>query len=130
MDHAPGLPANDRQDVKHPALAAAHAAHSVALHSAAHPLWPRTAVSITAMSIFFIVIMASNARLAARTSVLVYALINAMGVICQETPHLSLHHPHALSRPPLADDRVPVPIGFGLVFRGHLERERFILQGS
>lgn len=53
------------------------------------------------MSIFFIVIMASNTRLAAARSGLVYPLINAMGVICQETPHLSLHQPHALSWPPL-----------------------------
>src|SRR5512134_3528642 len=53
------------------------------------------------MSIFVIVIIASNALLAAERSGLVYALINAIGVICQETPHLSLHQPHSLSWPPL-----------------------------
>jgi hypothetical protein len=59
--------------------------------------YPRTAASITAMSIFFIVIIASNARLAAGRSGLVNALVNAIGVICQEMPHLSLHAPHSLS---------------------------------
>ena len=43
------------------------------------------------MSIFLIVIIASNARFAADRSGLVYASINAMGVICHEMPHLSLH---------------------------------------
>ena len=27
----------------------------------------------------------------------------------------------------VADDRIPIPIGFGLIFRGNLERERFIV---
>jgi hypothetical protein len=29
------------------------------------------------------------------------ASVSTRGVICQETPHLSLHQPHALSWPPL-----------------------------
>ena len=53
------------------------------------------------MSIFFIVIIASKARLAAARSGLAYAPVNAIGVICQAMPHLSLHQPHSLSRPPL-----------------------------
>ena len=57
---------------------------------------------MAAMSIFLIVIIASNARLAAGRSGLVYALVNATGVICQEMPHLSLHQPHSLSCPPLS----------------------------
>ena len=47
------------------------------------------------MSIFFICIIASNARLAAAGSGSVIALIKASGVICQEIPHLSLHQPLA-----------------------------------
>ncbi len=30
----------------------------------------------------------------------VIACVRAIGVICQDSPHLSLHHPHALSWPP------------------------------
>src|SRR6185436_19407793 len=62
---------------------------------------PRRAASIAAMSIFFISIIASNARLATAGSGSVTALVKAIGVICQDNPHLSLHHPHALSSPPL-----------------------------
>src|SRR6266404_7300601 len=58
---------------------------------------PRRAASIAAMSILFICIIASNARLAAARSGSVTALVRAIGVICQDTPHLSLHQPHALS---------------------------------
>src|SRR3954463_16658549 len=61
----------------------------------------RRAASIAAMSIFPITIIASNARLAAAGSGSVMALIRAIGVICQDSPHLSLHQPHALSLPPL-----------------------------
>src|SRR6202044_1869549 len=61
----------------------------------------RRAASIAAMSIFFICIIASNARLAAARSGSVTALVRTSGVICQDTPHLSLHQPHALSWPPL-----------------------------
>ena len=52
------------------------------------------------MSIFCIVIIASNARLAAALSGLSIASISTRGVICQEKPHLSLHQPQALSWPP------------------------------
>src|SRR5687767_10143169 len=62
---------------------------------------PRTAASIFATSIFFIVIIASNALFAAARSGLVNAFVSATGVICQFTPHLSLHQPHWLSSPPL-----------------------------
>ena len=64
-------------------------------------LQPRRAASIAAMSIFFICIIASNARLAAAGSGSVIALVRASGVICQDRPHLSLHQPQALSSPPL-----------------------------
>src|ERR1700719_2341973 len=53
---------------------------------------PRRAASIAAISIFFIPIIASNARLAAAGSRSESAAIRARGVICQDTPHLSLHH--------------------------------------
>src|SRR6266511_6287853 len=56
----------------------------------------RRAASIAAMSIFFISIIASNARLAAAGSGSLIACVNASGVICQDRPHLSLHQPHAL----------------------------------
>ena len=62
---------------------------------------PRRAASIVAMSIFFMVIIASNTRLAAAWSLPVIASRSARGVICQDRPHLSLHQPHALSTPPL-----------------------------
>jgi len=62
---------------------------------------PRWAFSIAATSIFLIVIIASNARLAAARSGSVIAFVRAIGVICQDSPHLSLHQPHALSWPPL-----------------------------
>src|SRR5436309_558515 len=58
---------------------------------------PRRAASMAAMSILFICIIASNARLAAARSESVTALVRAIGVICQDRPHLSLHQPHALS---------------------------------
>jgi hypothetical protein len=61
---------------------------------------PRCAASIVAMSIFFISIIASNARLAAAVSESVIACVRAIGVICQDNPHLSLHQPHSLSLPP------------------------------
>jgi hypothetical protein len=35
----------------------------------------------------------------------VTALVRAIGVICQDNPHLSLHQPHALSSPPLPRNR-------------------------
>ena len=61
---------------------------------------PRSAASMALMSIFVISIMASNARLAAAGSGSVMARVRATGVICHDTPHLSLHQPHALACPP------------------------------
>jgi hypothetical protein len=57
---------------------------------------------MVAMSIFPICIIASKARLAAAGSGSVIAWVRVIGMICQDTPHLSLHQPQALSRPPLA----------------------------
>jgi hypothetical protein len=62
---------------------------------------PRRAASMAAMSIFRISIMVSNARLAAAGSGSVIAAVKARGVICHDSPHLSLPQPQALSRPPL-----------------------------
>jgi hypothetical protein len=42
---------------------------------------------MAAMSIFFIFIIASNARFAAATSESVVASSSARGVICQDRPH-------------------------------------------
>ena len=56
---------------------------------------------MAAMSIFFIVIIASNARLAAAGSGPKTASVRAIGEIYQDNPHLSLHQPHALSWSPL-----------------------------
>jgi hypothetical protein len=63
-------------------------------------LQPRRAASIAAMSIFFISIIASKARFASSPPA-ASASVSTRGVICQEIPHLSLHHPHWLSYPPL-----------------------------
>src|SRR6188472_3085996 len=63
-------------------------------------LYPRTAASIFATSIFPIGIIAANARLATSPP-LAIASVSTRGVICHDRPHLSLHQPHALSWPPL-----------------------------
>src|SRR5688572_15372444 len=74
----------------------AHAATNAATSALVDRLWSigfgrpqrdRTAASIAAMSIFFIPIIASNARLAAARSGLVTASASARGVICQDNPH-------------------------------------------
>jgi hypothetical protein len=52
------------------------------------------------MSIFPIFIIASNTRVATAGSGSAIPAVRARGVICQESPHLSLHQPHALSWPP------------------------------
>ena len=57
---------------------------------------PFRAASIAATSIFLIDIIASNARFACSPPA-VSASIRVRGVICQDTPHLSLHQPHSLS---------------------------------
>src|SRR6476646_9855715 len=61
---------------------------------------PRRAALIAATSIFFMSIMASNARFASSPPA-ASASVSTRGVICQETPHLSLHQPHTLSSPSL-----------------------------
>src|SRR5262245_59213248 len=71
--------------------------------SRAHPRrasQPRRAASIAAMSIFSIPIIASKARFASSPPA-ASASVSTRGVICQEIPHLSLHHPHWLACPPL-----------------------------
>ena len=63
-------------------------------------LAPRRAAVIAATSIFFMSIIASNVRRASSPPI-ASASVSTRGVICQLTPHLSLHQPHALSWPPL-----------------------------
>ncbi len=58
---------------------------------------PRCARSMVATSILRISIMASNTRFAAARSGSFIPRVSATGVICQDTPHLSLHQPQALS---------------------------------
>ena len=53
-----------------------------------------------AMSIFRIPSMASKVRLAAVRSGSAITDVVARSVICHDRPHLSLHKPHAISRPP------------------------------
>ena len=84
---------------------------------------PRRAASILATSIFFMSIIASNARLASAPPAAI-ASVSTRGVICQLMPHWSLHQPHALL-PAVADDGVPVAVGLVLVVGGDLEREGF-----
>jgi hypothetical protein len=52
------------------------------------------------MSIFFIGIIALKARFASAPPT-ASASVSTRGVICQERPQRSLHHPHWLSVPPL-----------------------------
>ena len=87
---------------------------------------PARAASIFATSIFFIVIIASKARLASAPPAAI-ASVSTRGVICQERPQRSLHQPHALSWPPLLDDRVPVAVRLLLIVRRDLEGKRLAL---
>ena len=52
------------------------------------------------------------------------AAVSARGVICHDTPHLSLHQPHWLSWPPLLTIAFHRRSVFGLVVGGDLKRER------
>jgi len=61
---------------------------------------PRRAASMVAMSTFSFS-SSHRARLAAARSGSVVTSSRVLGVISQDKPHLSLHHPHALSVPPL-----------------------------
>jgi len=63
---------------------------------------PRLAASIAAMSIFTIPIIALNARSAAAGSGSAIAAVRTRGVICHDSPHLSLHQPQTLSSPPFS----------------------------
>jgi hypothetical protein len=85
---------------------------------------PRRAALIAATSIFFIVIIASNARFASAPPTAI-ASVSTRGVICHETPHLSLHQPQALSWPPFPT--VPIAVGLSLIVSGDLEREGFVM---
>ena len=64
--------------------------------------FPALARSIAAMSIRFMVIMASIARFAAALSGSAMAFISARGTICQDSPNLSLHQLHCNSSPPFS----------------------------
>jgi hypothetical protein len=81
---------------------------------------PFTAASILATSILPIVIIASNARLATSPP-WASASVSTRGVICHEQAPA----PVTLAcRAAVADDRVPVFVGLGLVVDRYLERER------
>ena len=67
------------------------------------------------MSIFFIVIIASNARLAAAGSAPITASVRTRGVICHDRPQRSLHQPHSLSCPPLLMIAFHKLLPFGLL---------------
>ncbi len=54
---------------------------------------PLRAASIAATSIFFMGIIASNARFASSPPAVI-ASTSTRGVICHDTPQRSLHHPH------------------------------------
>ena len=64
--------------------------------------WVRTqyAARITAMSIFFIFIIASVARCALARSGSFISSRRRFGTTCQDNPNLSLAHPHGPSSPP------------------------------
>jgi hypothetical protein len=66
------------------------------VHLFVYSAQPRRAASILATSIFFIDIIASNARLASAPPA-ASASVNVRGVICQERPQRSLHQPQSLS---------------------------------
>ena len=78
---------------------------------------------MVATSIFFIVIIASKARLASAPPA-ASASVSARGVICQERPQRSLHQPHCALLAAVADDRVPVAVGLFLIVGRDLEGER------
>src|SRR3954463_3908208 len=78
------------------------------------------------MSILRIVVIASNARLAAALSGLLLARSSARGVICQEKPQRSLHQPHSLSCPPLPTMAFHITVGLFLVVGQDHEADRLI----
>ena len=63
--------------------------------------YPAAARSIAAMSMFFIVIIASIARRPAARSAPLISSSSRSGVICQVKPQRSRHQPHGNSAPPL-----------------------------
>ena len=80
---------------------------------------------MAAMSIFFIVIIASNARFATPGSGSVVACMSATGVICHDKSP-SILAPAALTLlAAVADNRVPVAIRFGLIVSRNLKRKCF-----
>src|SRR5204863_4181235 len=71
-------------------------------------------------------IIASNARLASSPPAAI-ASVSTRGVICHETPHLSLHQPQGTLLTAIADDGVPIAIGLSLIVSGDREREGFVM---
>ena len=83
---------------------------------------PRRAASILATSIFFIVIIASNARLASAPPAAIASVSDARRDLPGDAPFVLA--PAALAfLAAVADDRVPVAVGLLLVVGGDLERE-------
>ena len=87
---------------------------------------PRRAASIVATSIFCIVIIASNARLATAGSGLVIAFEqDARRDLPGKAPAVLAPAAFAF-RAAIADDRVPVAVGLGLVLGDDHEADRFV----
>src|SRR3954454_12705400 len=78
------------------------------------------------MSILRIVIIASNARLAAALSGLLLARSSARGVICHEKPPPILAPAASAFLSAIADDGVPVTVGLFLVVGQDHEADRLI----
>jgi hypothetical protein len=78
---------------------------------------------MAARSISFMSIIALKARLASAPTAAM-ASVRTRGVICQLTPHLSLHRPQTLFFPPLPNG-VPVAVGLFLIFHCYLKGEGF-----
>ena len=72
------------------------AAGAIAARRVAGSFQPRRAALMAATSIFVMVIIVSNARLASSPPAAI-ASVSTRGVICHDTPHLSWHQPHALA---------------------------------
>ena len=87
---------------------------------------PRRAASIAAMSIFFISIIASNARLAAARSGSASGSQGARRDLPRQAP-LVLAPAACAFLAAIADDRVPQAVGFGLVVGRDLEREGLVV---
>jgi len=84
---------------------------------------PRRAASIAAMSIFFIPIIAANARWATAGSGSEIAVVKARGVICHDKSPLVLAPAARAFLATVSNNRVPQAVRFSLVVRRNLKRK-------